>query len=52
MGGPVQLTKDKSYDIYLSTDTKPTTGVPDGRIALEVDTATWFVFYGSQWYSQ
>jgi len=52
MAGYVQLTEDKSYDIYLASDTKPTTGVPNGRIALEVDTATWYVFYEGTWYAQ
>ena len=52
MSGYVQLTEDKSYSIYLSTDTKPTTGIPNGRIALEVDTATWYVFYNGTWYAQ
>jgi len=52
MAGPVQLTKDKSYDIYLAADTKPTTKVPNGRVALEVDTATWYVFYEGTWYAQ
>jgi len=52
MAGYVQLTEDRSYSIYLSTDTKPTTNIPNGRIALEVDTATWYVFYEGTWYAQ
>jgi len=52
MSGYVQLTADKSYNIYLAADTKPTTNVPNGRIALEVDTATWYVFYNGTWYAQ
>jgi len=50
--GLVQLTSDKSFDIYLAADTKPVVNVPNGRVALEVDTATWFVFYEGTWYEQ
>jgi len=48
----VQLTDDKSYNIYLSTATKPTVNVPNGRTALEVDTGIWYVFYEGTWYPQ
>lgn len=47
-----QLIADNSYDVYLSTDVKPTDNVPNKRIALEVDTATWYVFWEGTWYAQ
>lgn len=48
----MNLTNDNSFDVYLSTDTKPTTGVPNKRVALEVDTKTWYLFWKGTWYAQ
>ena len=45
------LKGDQSYYRYLSTDTK-STDLPDGSIALEVDSATWFILHSGTWYPQ
>ena len=47
----INIGKDNGYEIYLSTDTKPTVA-QDKDIILEVDTAVWYVFYQGTWYPQ
>jgi len=48
----VTLANDSSYMVQLAATAKPTVGVPNGRVLLEVDTATWFVFFNGTWYAQ
>jgi len=45
MAGYVQLTADNSFDVYLAAETKPVVNVPNKRLALEIDTATWYIFW-------
>jgi hypothetical protein len=35
-----------------STDTKPTTGIAEGSIAIEIDTGDVYMFNGSTWTKQ
>lgn len=50
----IYLQGDNSWDIYLSTDVMPVVNVPNKRVALVVDTATWYVFHlaTATWYAQ
>ena len=50
-GGIVTLANDRSFKTILSSETKPT-DLPNGTPLLEVDTATWYVFYNGTWYAQ
>jgi len=43
---------DRSWDICLSTDVKPTEGKQNRDVLLEVDTALWYVYYEGTWYVQ
>lgn len=46
-----EISRDNSYDILLSTESKPTTA-KNKDLILEVDTGTWYVFYDGTWYAQ
>jgi hypothetical protein len=45
----VKLCTDIHRYIGVSTDTKPTTGVPAGSVFYETNTANTYVYNGSSW---